>query len=1100
MPPPIRGRMLSSAFASDVLPSLPIYLPAPPEVRLQMERCGELIGATLGPASSARAVADVGVIPLLTLLQLAVTAREDQRDVCRLHTALGADPGPLVIVIPYTDSLDQAWRAAVHGAIANDARWCICCNGLALRIVDGRRTWARDYCEVDLAATLQDPDGQALLWSLLRGSAFMPPVPALDRAVMLSGRHGIEVCQALGRGVLDALAQIVAALRGRSPSPAIVFDHSLTVLYRVLFLLFAEARALVPLWHPVYRDRYSLDTIVSALLAGRPCRGLWQAVQAISRLAHAGCAAGELKVTPFNGRLFSPSQASTFDRRPICDRVLRGAIIAVSSTPAGAGQARARICYRDLDVEQLGAVYEQVLDYEPSELPGAALVRTRDVRKASGAFYTPRGLTAYLIKRALAPLARDRSSEQIMQLRIVDPAMGSGAFLVAACRFLAAAVEDARVREGQWHPGDITSADRALLRRQIASRCLYGVDVNPMAVQLARLSLWLATLATERPLSFLDHHLVAGDSLVGASPSDVQRQPSRHSTGRGRHQPLPLFESTALHDSLAADAAVRTRLSTDPDDTAAAVRGKERALAALSVSESIVTRWRRVLDLWCAGWFWDADQTPDRRTFGELVHLLLHGRCAIGERVSAPLLDRASQLAEAHRFFHWPLTFPEVFAGGGFDAVVGNPPWDMLRGDSGTETTRGDRRRHARQAVSFFRESGIYRMDGRGHANRYQLFVERTLQLLRDGGRLGLVLPAGVVSDTGGAGLRRHLFDRADVDSITGMDNRAGIFPIHRSVRIALISGTAGRPTLRTSCRFGLTFVDELEDPERPGLNVSRELLKRLSGHDDLGIPEMRSDRDLRILEAINARIPWLGDRSGWAVRFGRELNATDDRHAFTNRTGAPEARVVIEGKQLEPFRVNVAASRHELRRDAAVNGRVPRRTRLAYRDVASATNRLTLIAALVPAGVVTTHTLFCLKTPMPRAHQYVLCALLNSFVANYLMRLRVNTHVTASLMSRLPVPVVRRGDPAFERLKALTQCLMNTATIDAAPEYSELQAIVGDLYGLTADDFEHVLSTFPLIRQAVRDASLARFAQIRAEMCHSSAPGSRSSVARGGV
>jgi hypothetical protein len=95
---------------------------------------------------------------------------------------------------------------------------------------------------------------------------------------------------------------------------------------------------------------------------------------------------------------------------------------------------------------------------------------------------------------------------------------------------------------------------------------------------------------------------------------------------------------------------------------------------------------------------------------------------------------------------------------------------------------------------------------------------------------------------------------------------------------------------------------------------------------------------------------------------------------------------------------------------------------------------------------------------------------------------------------------VVRRGDPAFERLKALTQCLMNTATIDAAPEYSELQAIVGDLYGLTADDFEHVLSTFPLIRQAVRDASLARFAQIRAEMCHSSAPGSRSSVARGGV
>ena len=127
-----------------------------------------------------------------------------------------------------------------------------------------------------------------------------------------------------------------------------------------------KRRGLLPLWHPVYRDRYSLDTIVTALLQGRRYRGLWQAVQAISRLAHAGCSAGELRVTAFNGRLFSPSQADTFDRTPISDAVMGQAVVAVSTTPVNRHGGRARIVYRDLDVEQLGAVYERVLDYEPS--------------------------------------------------------------------------------------------------------------------------------------------------------------------------------------------------------------------------------------------------------------------------------------------------------------------------------------------------------------------------------------------------------------------------------------------------------------------------------------------------------------------------------------------------------------------------------------------------------------------------------------------------------------------------------------------------------------------------------------------------------------
>ena len=230
-------------------------------------------------------------------------------------------------------------------------------------------------------------------------------------------------------------------------------------------------------------------------------------------------------------------------------------------------------------------------------------------------------------------------------------------------------------------------------------------------------------------------------------------------------------------------------------------------------------------------------------------------------------------------------------------------------------------------------------------------------------------------------------------------------------------------------------------------------------------------------MERISAREPWLGSESGWNVRFGRELNASDDRDLFRPSNGEHAARPVVEGKQIDAFRVDLDQCRLEMRPEAKVSARVSARPRLAYRDVASATNRLTLIAAIVPARAVTTHTLFCLKTPLKVMEQHVLCALLNSFVANYLIRLRVNTHVTVSLVSRLPVPVVRDGEPAFLRLSSLSRTLATSRTaIEDMTEYAELQALVASVYGLTREEFEHVLTTFPLVDATARANSLARF------------------------
>jgi hypothetical protein len=265
-------------------------------------------------------------------------------------------------------------------------------------------------------------------------------------------------------------------------------------------------------------------------------------------------------------------------------------------------------------------------------------------------------------------------------------------------------------------------------------------------------------------------------------------------------------------------------------------------------------------------------------------------------------------------------------------------------------------------------------------------------------------------------------------------------------------------------------------DADANPVRLTRAFLTRLSGDDDLGVPELASAADLRIVERISATIPWLGSERGWHVSFGRELNASDDRASFTARGDRRDARLVVEGKHLTPFCVALDRAVLELSPGADAKVRVPRRARLAYRDVASATNRLTLIAAIVPARAVTTHTLFCLKTPLVAAAQHVLCALLNSFAANYLVRLRVNTHVTAALMWRLPVPVVRAG-PVFDALHDLaTHLARGEAPAEAQPEYARLQAIAARLYGLTRDEFEHVLGTFPLIPGEVKQRVLASF------------------------
>ena len=1080
-----------------------------------------------GPASSVRLLLDGAAIPLAEALGFRVMRTERVHDLFVVSLTNGASALPM-LVVPWQSRLDSFWRLAVRYGLLHHSGWCLLYSGSRLRVLDVAHGHAQRCVEFDLPTVLGHDASSDVLAALVRRETLDPRESSdnslLAQIVSESDQVGVRVCSALRLGVVTATERMLVALvRGCAGpdmahiTPAELQDEAMTAVYRMLFLLFAEARTLVPSWHAVYRRAYSLEALRDTIERQNATPGISEALQAIGRLAHAGCHAGDLVVTAFNGRLFSPARAPRLDSARLDDECVRQAVLAVSSFIHPGENRRQRIAFADLGVEELGGVYEGLLEYEarldPAPDPKATrraprprvvarLERTgRARRKATGTFYTPRPLTRYLVRETLEPLVRGRTAEEILALRICDPAMGSGAFLVATCRYLARAYEVALLETGSCAATDLTEHDRAGFRRLVAQRCLFGVDLNPMAVQLARLSLWLTTLAADQPLTFLDHHLVVGDSLVGASPGDLLRF-GRARAVRQEHQ-LPLFDASELSRVVSIILPVRHQLERTADTNAASVRAKEVALASLD-ERGDLRRWRTACDVWCSSWCSERPLPPG--TLRALLDEVLHGpppldsaRDAMDDgqeavpasRSARDFLDHARRGAVERAYQHWALRFPEVFCdergtvdpGLGFDAIIGNPPWEMLRADAAAK-----RAPSSRHVLRFARASGLYTSPSVGHSNQYQLFVERALTLLRHDGRFGLVVPGGLALDASAAALRRRLVCECDLDGLVGFENRNGVFPIHRSTRFLLMTGSRGGRTERIRCRFGLQDPSELDalsdqtvGPRDRVFPVSMDwsLLDRLSG-DDLAIPYVRTPRDLQITERLWASWPRLDAAAGWGARFGRELNATDHRGHFTCE---PRGLPVLEGKHVMPYQVNRDGAslwiprRHAARLlDAARTFEVER---LAYRDVASASNRQTVIAAILPQGCVSTHTLFCLKTRLALRDQRVLCVLLNSHVVNFLVRQRVSTHVTLAVMHTIPVP-----RPAAESLLYGQMC-DSAARLAGEPNGSEAvlaraQALTACAYALGREDYEHILSTFPLVSADERRLTLDEFMRLR--------------------
>ncbi len=1062
-------------------------------LRRRFCRWWDQVEATCGPATGIRAIFDVVAMPLAGMLGFrARTAEFDRaRGTARLETNRGTTIS--LIVLPWASRPSSVWRDLTVIARSVAAHWTMVVAPPFVSVVPSRGFGIRRSVDFRLADVLDARSFPCFL-AICRATAFDPALTndrsPIDHLVLRAAGFQDRVRADLQTGVVDALGVLGRTLDRRAgvATPETRFNEALIVVYRMLFLLFAESRDLVPRAHRAYGPAYSIASLCKLASNGRSQTGLWEGLAAITRLSRIGCRTDDLIVRPFNGHLFARAAAPSLETsRPARlptrisntrDAAMARALVSLSTRRTNSG--RQEIGYADLGVEQLGAVYERVLDLIPETVldapaggtapaEGTGRARHSRRRKETGTFYTPQSLAEFVVRRTLAPLVADASSEQILALRVVDPAMGSGAFLVAACRYLAAAYERALIDDGSAAATDFDDDRHASIRRLIAERCLAGVDANPLAVQLARLSLWLATLARGKPLSFLDHRLRVGDSLVGSSPDALPRLAPRRGNRSPEDSRLPLFDSDELESALQRISRPLAELNRRPDETVRDVREKEAIWRRISGNQSPLEPWRIACNLWCARWFWPGRQPPSPAELRAAFDALIKRDPTIGGGHLSALIDTARSVAARHGFFHWPLEFADVFydeAGQpretpGFDAVIGNPPWEMLRNDG------PDPRNDAAGVGRFVRESGLYPSCGRGHLNLYQPFLERALSLANRAGRIGLILPWGLAADDGAKGLRETLLDRARLHTVIGVDNAHAIFPVHRGLRFMAIVACPEGPTGEIRARFGVRTVEEIDnlpahDDSIDGtpypVRLSRQTLIDIGGP-ARRIPDLRSSADLALLRRLMSLFPPVGGRNGWSAEFGRELNATDDRATF-GATGLP----VIEGKHIAPFAAAIDAPAHRIERRRArekLPGESFARARLAYRDVSSVTNRLSLIAAIVPPNVVTTHTLLCLRTPMPLVRQHFLCGLFNSYVLNALVRMLMGGHVTTSLVESLPIPVWT-GDPMQRRIAVLARRLSWRPHDETS--HAELQAAIASLYAFDSQTFHSLLETFPLI------------------------------------
>ncbi|MGH4016394.1 MAG: Eco57I restriction-modification methylase domain-containing protein [Pseudonocardiaceae bacterium] len=872
--------------------------------------------------------------------------------------------------------------------------WALLSNGLHLRLLrDSTALAGSAYLEFDLEAIF---DGELfgeflLLWQLChvsrlekRGGSDASPadcwleawrdeaVDAGTRALRDLSKQVQKALGALGTGFLRHRdnAWLVEALRCGVLSAESYHRALLRLVYRLLFLSVAEDRDVLldPGTSPQRREHYaryfSIGRLrrLSRIRAGGPHGDLWQSLQVVLR-ALGGDGLKQLGIPALAG-LFDPADESLDGAGGKTDHLLACSLgntdLLTAMRALGwiaiRGQRVQPVDYRNLGAEELGSVYESLLELVPrldlAERIFALEQVTGNERKTTGSYYTPVPLVNALLDSALDPLLDDAvknavdaddAVRQLLQITVCDPACGSGHFLVAAARRIARRVAQLRSGDEEPTPHEVQHA-----LREVVGHCIYGVDVNPLAAELATVSLWLETVEPGKPLGFLDARIRVGNSLLGTTPALIAGEVpdeafkeiegddkklagavrKRNKRERAGQDQLDLFAPLLSNAKLAKEREPFLDLTDDPDK----VREQGRAWEGYHTSADDLTRQRDQANAWCAAFVWKlAPGEPEPPTAAVVRRL-----GSPSDSIPGGVRTEVARLAAEYRFFHWHLEFPEIFTvtgdspdvgpegwSGGFHCLLGNPPWERVKlqeqeffaardpeiarapnkaarqrlikelrtGDSDAGRTLHqdylDAKRHAEGESVLLRNTGRFPLTGRGDVNTYAVFAETFRTLTGPYGRSGAIVPTGIATDATTQHFFRDLVECRSLASLYDFENAAPIFEgVHRSFKFCLLTLNGRRETEPAA-----HFAFFLHDPaliETASFSLTPEEITLLNPNTGT-CPVFRTRRDAEITLGIYQRVPVLvkeGDPDGnpWGVTFTTMFHMSNDSHLFHAR------------------------------------------------------------------------------------------------------------------------------------------------------------------------------------------------------------------------
>ena len=1025
-----------------------------------------------------------------------------------------------------------ASKASPHGLVqdflnrSDDHLWGFVSNGRTLRVLRDHLSLTRQaYVEFDLEAIFEGDqwfDFQ-LLWLVCHESrvqAERPELCALEAWFEAARNQGVRALDQLRTGVEAAIEHLgtgfVAhrangALQARLESGELntqdLYRQVLRLVYRLIFLFVAEERGVLldPAADPAARARYERFYSTRALRDLADRRGgtghgdRWQALKVVMEQLRTG--GPELGLPALGSFLWSSEALPDLLGAQLANEHLLAAIRPLSRLEDTKQNQSWRVSWRNVGAEELGSVYESLLERHPEVHARAGRFSLRTAagndRKTTGSYYTPSSLVDCLLDSALDPVLEETvkgkqpadAEKALLALTVCDPACGSGHFLVAAARRIARRL--AQVRSGDVEPSP--EATRHALR-DVVGRCLYGVDVNPMAVELCKVSLWMEAVEPGRPLSFLDGHIQCGNALLGTTPAlmargipdnawapitgddkEVAKRLKKRNRDESRNQETMygLWAADSAGSATYLDLASRAAMVEDrPDSDLAAVQEKEAAWERV-VRSNEARQAKFLADAWCASFVW-----PKTEEFEDAAPTDGMWRRMRRDPTGAPKMSVVAvrKVTREHAFFHWHLAFPHVFGRsveefakadttgwtGGFDVVFGNPPWDSLifreaeffaiaRPDIAAASTAAIRKRLIRAlasddpilfsafadearrtagANSFARDSGAYPLTGIGRVNLYALFAERARDLVRLGGRIGQILPSGIVTDHSTKLLFQAVVESGELKSFLDFENRSGIFSsVHRSFKFGLITlarGGGDGDGLTAEFAFFSTSIQEAQDLDRRFSLTAGEIqeLNPIS----LTCPIFRSRRDAEITKKIYRAVPVLA-RSGWEIDLRRFLNSADDSADFSEERG--EGRIPLyQAKYFHHY--NHRWATHEHGRDRRVleaewrsaefhlNPRFWYSSKLAeqrfgtawgfpwvlaWRRIARSTDERTMIATVLPSRAVPdTAKVFVLPNSRSRLVPS-LVSNLSSFAFDYVVRQKVGgTDMSAFIVEQLPV------------------------------------------------------------------------------------------------